>query len=494
MSKFILAIDQGTTGTTALLFNIQAQALEGTVNIEFKQYYPQPGWVEHDLSEIWKTTEETINQLLKNNQVSPKDIAAIGITNQRETTCAFDNQGNPLAKAIVWQDRRTAGYCQEKTESFQKLNGTQKTGLPLDPYFSATKMNWLLTNNENVKSEAKKNNLKFGTIDTFLLFKLTNQHAYFTEPTNASRTLLYNIKESKWDEELLGLFEIQPEFLPQVKNTFDEFGTTQGLSFLPDGIPITCLFGDQQSALFGQNCINPGETKCTYGTGAFILSQLGEELKYSQNKLLTTISYQHENKTHYALEGASFIAGAAVQWIRDELQIIKKASQIELLAKEAGLENCKDLFFFPFFTGIGAPHWNPHAKACLYGMTRGTNQNHIARACLEGVALSVNDLVQAMEKDCGNEIENIKVDGGMTQNNLFLSIQANFLQRNIVKPTIIESTSLGAALGALVGLKEIELNETKNIFKVDQMITPMQLDYYQDKKQQWSNVLNKIYN
>lgn len=344
--QLILAIDQGTTGSTAMLYDIKEKVILGTHNIEFPQHYPKPGWVEHDLTDIWNSVRSSIKEVLKKTSKSAKHIKAIGITNQRETTCAFDNKGEPLSKAVVWQDRRTSNYCELNRKEYQNLKNL--TGLPLDPYFSATKMNWLLVNNQDVQRAYHQKNLKFGTIDTFILYKLTHGESYFTEPSNASRTLLFNIEKGKWDKQLLNFFEISEENLPIVKSTFDNFGLTKGLDILPDGIPITCLFGDQQSALFRQAGINSGDLKCTYGTGAFLLLNTGKELKYSQNGLLSTIAYSYKGRLRYALEGSTYIAGAAVQFLRDNLQFIRDASEVESLASDANYTQLEYLYFFLF--------------------------------------------------------------------------------------------------------------------------------------------------
>ena len=434
---------------------------------------------------------------MRAHNVQGSQILAIGITNQRETTCAFNRSGTPLANAIVWQDRRTSDFCQElnsKTGLTEKIKTL--TGLPIDPYFSATKMNWLLKNNPTVKDAAAKQDLLFGTIDTFLLYKLTNHTSHKTDASNASRTRLMNLKTTAWDQELLDLFEIKKEFLPTIEDSFHLFGTTKGLSFLSDGIPITGILGDQQSALFGQAGFAKGEMKCTYGTGAFVLLNTGEQLIYSKAGLLTTVEYRHKGKTCYALEGSSYIAGAAVQWLRDNLKIISKSSEVEPLAREVkNLDELKHILFFPFFSGIGSPHWNAEAKASIVGLTRDSGRSHIAFACLEGVALSINDLLSAMKSDTGLTIETLKVDGGAVENNLLMELQASISETRIIKPKVIETTAFGAALAAAIGAGLVEFDQLKNIWKKDREFSPDEhlLPYVKNKKALWQKTLKTNY-
>lgn len=494
MKKFILAIDQGTTGTTALIFDKQSKKILDSVNIEFRQYFPNNSWVEHDLNEIWETVESSVSQVLKRNKITSKEIESIGITNQRETTCAFKSDGEVLHNAIVWQDRRTSNFCEENKNQYKVLK--EKTGLPLDPYFSASKMRWLLQESKKVKESL--NDLKFGTIDTFLLFKLTNCKSFATEPTNASRTMLMNLKTRKWDEDLLNFFGISKNNLPKIQDTFSHFGTTEGLSFLDDGIPITCLFGDQQAALFGQACYKKNQLKCTYGTGAFLLLNTENKIIHSKNGLLTTLAYQYKEEPAYALEGSTYIAGAAVQYLRDQLSIINDAKEIEDLALDASIDECEDVFLFPFFSGIGSPYWKPKAKACLYGLTRGTRKEEIARACLEGIAFSINDLIQAMEKESGEEIKAINVDGGATRNNFLLKLQSNISKKEIIRPENIESTAFGAILGSMIGNNLISIDNIKDFWKQDLSISPKfqskkEEDYFQNKTKNWTKICNKLY-
>jgi glycerol kinase len=492
MGQYVLAIDQGTTGTTALLIDAQSLEIVSEGSQDYPQIFPKPGWVEHDLNEIWRTVGATVTEALKKAKAKTQDVMAIGITNQRETTCAYDKTGKPLANAIVWQDRRTSQFCADHKDSFRH-KFTPRTGLPLDPYFSGTKMKWLLENVPAVKAAADKNDLRLSTIDTFVLYKLTKGEAFATEPTNASRTQLLNLETFQWDEELLRFFGVPANALPKVQDTFGEFGKTKGLDFLPDGIPVACLFGDQQSALFGQACLNEGDLKCTYGTGAFLLVNTAHKRIASQQGLLTTAAYGFKGEKVYALEGASYIAGAAVQWLRDNLNFITKSHEVEGLAREATDEQMEHMLFFPHFAGIGAPYWVPEAKAAIIGMSRDTGAAHIARACLEGVALAVNDCVQAFQKDLGR-INDIKVDGGATANNLLMQAQANFSGKKILRPKNIETTAYGAALGALVGLGKITLADVGKLWKLDhEFKADSGAHYFHKKADQWARTTKRLY-
>jgi glycerol kinase len=493
MKKFILSIDQGTTGTTSLL--VDAETLEpiDKVNIEFPQIFPKPGWVEHNLSDIWETVRKSTNAVLQKTNITANQIASIGITNQRETTCAYNNSGQPLANAIVWQDRRTSAYCDSKRESYTNLQN--KTGLPLDPYFSGTKMKWLLDNNSQVQDAAKDNSLHFSTIDTFLLFKMSGNKSFYTEPSNASRTLLMNLDTCDWDDELLSFFKINRNFLPRIKESFTHFGETFGLDFLPDRIPITCILGDQQAALFGQAGYKAGDLKCTYGTGAFILLNTGTEKIYSSNGLLTTVAYKKDGQAYYALEGSCYIAGAAVQWLRDNLNLVENSPEVELVAnKITDLETeMEHLMFMPFFTGMGTPYWNANAKGAILGLTRDTKPRHIARACLEGMALSINDSIQAIVTDSPTEVKEIRVDGGASQNNTLMQIQSNFSNMKIIRPKVIETTAYGVALGAVVGTGNLELDKINSLWKEDISFEQQSDNYFVKKSKQWKYYINKLY-
>ncbi len=493
MGSYVLAIDQGTTGTTALVIDADSLEIVSEGSEDYPQIYPKPGWVEHDLAHIWGTVRSTTLQALKAGKIDPSKIIAIGITNQRETTCAYDLDGTPLANAIVWQDRRTSQFCAEHRDSF-KNKYSPRTGLPLDPYFSGSKMRWLLENAPAVKKAADENKLRLSTIDTYVLYRLTSGQAFATEPSNASRTQLLGLENFAWDAELLRFFGVPQSALPKVQDTFGLFGATRGLDFLPDNIPVTCLFGDQQSALFGQACLNVGDIKCTYGTGAFLLVNTGHRAIHSTQGLLTTGAYQYKSEKVYALEGASYIAGAAVQWLRDNLKLIGSSSEVETLAAQVtDLEQMEHLLFFPFFTGIAAPYWVADAKAALIGMTRDTSSAHVARACLDGIALSVNDCVEAFTRDLG-KLNDIKVDGGATANGLLMQAQSNFSGKKILRPKNIETTAYGAALGALVGLGKISISDVGRLWKLDREFLPDSgAHYYHRKADQWNRTLKRIY-
>lgn len=493
---YILSIDQGTTGTTAVLIDSETFALVAKENLEYPQIYPKPGWVEHDLNDIWKTVEDTVTSVINNNNILSSQIVSIGITNQRETTCAFRKDGTALSNAIVWQDRRTSEFCSELKAKGLESSIRKITGLPLDPYFSATKMRWLLKNNQDVKVAYEDDNLCFGNIDSFLLYQLTDSSSYKTEASNASRTLLMNLETCEWDKELLSHFEIPKDCLPEICDSFHEFGLTKNLSFLPDGIPITGILGDQQAALFGQAGLNEGDIKCTYGTGAFMLLNTGTNIKYSNSGLLTTVAYKKNNIAYYALEGSSYIAGAAVQWLRDNLSIIKESSDIEDLANEVtDLDDMKHLLFLPFFSGIGSPYWQPEAMAAIVGMTRDTSNSHIAKACLDGICLSINDLIGAMKKDTNVTLSKLKVDGGAVVNNLLMKTQATVSNLEIIRPKVIETTAYGAALASALGNDSISYSQIGELWKIEDSIKPTdkEVTFYSDKVTQWNNIISKLY-
>lgn len=492
MKRYILSIDQGTTGSTALLIDSKSYEVVEKVNHEFKQIFPKPGWVEHNLNDIYDSVTRAIKDVMKAGNVSGNQIDCIGITNQRETVCAYTKDGEPICNAIVWQDRRTAQYCKDNKEAYSKHQ--DKTGLPLDPYFSGTKMKWLLENVEDVSSSNKKDELRLSTIDTFLLYKLTNGNAFKTEPSNASRTLLMDLETCEWDDELTSFFNIPKNALPEICDSFTDFGETSGLGFLPDGIKISCILGDQQAALFGQAGYKEGELKTTYGTGAFIVLNTGEKKLKSSNGLLTTIAYRHNGKTIYALEGSSYIAGAAVQWLRDNLKIIKSSPDVEALAAKASEESMESILFLPFFTGIGSPHWNADARAAIVGLTRDSSQEHISRACLEGMALSINDSIQALIEDFPSSVNAIKVDGGACLNNLLMQFQANFSQKEIVRPKVIETTAYGVALGAYVGIGKMQMSEIDSLWKEEKVFRPKSSGYFSNKKSLWDSYIIRNFN
>jgi glycerol kinase len=450
MAEYILAIDQGTTGTTVLLVDQNLHILAKT-NQEFPQYYPKPGWVEHDLNEIWSSTLTSIQKVLEQSGIKATDITTIGITNQRETTCLWDRKtGEPIEKAIVWQCRRTESICQKLKKAKKESIFQKKTGLLLDPYFSGTKIKWYLDQSPPLRRRAVDGKLAFGTIDSFLLSKLTAGLSHKTDPSNASRTLLMNLKLLKWDEELLKILNIPKQILPEICSSSQVYGKTKNVPHLPDGIPISGMAGDQQAALFGQACFDIGEAKCTYGTGSFLMLNTGSKIVYSKKKLLSTVAWQLNGKTTYALEGSAFIAGAAVQWLRDGLGIIHSSHEIEGLAKK--VDSSEGVFFVPALTGLGAPYWRSDARGILCGLTRGTTAGHIARAVLEGIAFQNYELVDAMQKDLGKKILILKIDGGAAQNDFLIQFQSDILQTRVVRPKNIETTAIGAACLAGLGV------------------------------------------
>ena len=494
-AEFVLAIDQGTTGTTASLINLKTLEFVGKVNKEFAQIFPSPGRVEHNLGDILQSTRLAIEELFKKYQVPPHDLACIGLTNQRETIAAFDKKGNPLANAIVWQDRRTSDFCHELKQSQHKDDIQNKTGLAIDPYFSASKLKWLLENNQQVQQAAKKNDLLFGTMDTFLLYRLSGGESYHTEGSNASRTMLYDIEKGAWCDGLLQLFGIEKKCLPTVCDSFGQFGKTKGFAPLPDGLPITGILGDQQAALFGQGAVEKGQMKCTYGTGSFLLLNTGQERVKAHSGLLSTVAYGHKGKNHFAIEGSCYIAGAAVQWLRDQLGLVETSPEIENLARQVeSLAEMEFLTFLPFFTGIGSPHWRPQAKGAIVGLTRGTSRAHLARACLDGVALSVNDLVACCQQNLSVALSSLRVDGGMAKNDLFCQIQANVSSLTIERPQVVETTSYGACLAAAMGIGATTFGEIQKGLGVEKEFRPdHDREFYQKKKQQWADTIKRLY-
>ena len=450
--KVILAIDQGTTGTTVAVMNARGNLL-GSVNHEFPQIYPKPGWVEHDPNDIWTSVLKGIRGVFRKGLCKPADVACIGITNQRETALLWERySGKPVANAIVWQCRRTVAFCEGlKRKGFESMV-RDRTGLVLDPYFSASKFRWLLDATEGARGRAKNGDLVAGTIDAFLLHRLTGGAVHATDVSNASRTSLMNLKTLDWDPELLKLFNVPRGILPAIVPSSGELGFTSGVTGLPDGIPISGIAGDQQSALFGQAGFERGAAKCTFGTGSFILMNTGHDRMHSDAGLLSTVAWQlpGEKFPVYALEGGAFVCGAAVQWLRDELGIIKRAPDIESLALQvpdsAGVE------FVPALTGLGAPHWDPEARGMISGLTRGAGAAHLARATLEAMALQNVDILRAMERDLGRRMRALKVDGGAAANNLLMQLQADYLGREIVRPKVIETTAAGACFLAGLGV------------------------------------------
>ncbi|HSN16523.1 MAG TPA: glycerol kinase GlpK, partial [Anaeromyxobacteraceae bacterium] len=418
----VLAIDQGTTGTTVLVLD-RHLAVRARVNQELRQIFPKPGWVEHDLEDIWASTVGTVQRALRESGLRGGDIAAIGITNQRETAGLWERRsGRPMHHAIVWQDRRTTDACARLKAEGREARIREKTGLVLDPYFSATKIRWLLEHVKGAEEKARDGALAFGTIDTFLVWRLTGGAAHVTDVSNASRTLLMDLRTREWDRELLDLFGVPRSVLPEIRPSSQVYGTTRGVKVLPDGIPVAGIAGDQQAALFGQACFDPGEAKCTYGTGAFLLQNTGPEPVFSSRGLLTTVAWSVGGEVSYALEGSSFIAGAAVQWLRDGLGLIKKAADVEALARQ--VKDSGDLVFVPALAGLGAPHWRPEARGVIRGIDRGTTAAHLARATLEGIAFLINDLAEAMRAEAHRPIPVFKVDGSACQNDFLMQFQA----------------------------------------------------------------------
>ncbi len=443
--SFILALDQGTTSSRALLFD-HAGEIRAVAQQEFRQHYPRPGWVEHDATEIWATQSGVMHEALAKAGIGARDVAAVGITNQRETTVVWDRAtGTPVAPAIVWQDRRTAPLCDALRAAGHASMIARKTGLVLDAYFSGTKLKWLLDNVPGARVRAAKGELAFGTVDSWLIWNLTRGAAHVTDPSNASRTLLFDIRRGAWDDELLALFDIPREVLPRVVPSSAICGHTS-----LDGVdvPIAGIAGDQQAALFGQACHSPGLAKNTYGTGCFLLMNTGGNAVASANNLLTTVAWQRGGATEYALEGSVFIGGAVVQWLRDGLGMIKAAGDVEALA--ASVPDNGGVYFVPAFAGLGAPHWDAYARGAILGLTRGTTSAHIARAALESIAFQSADVLTAMQKDAGITLTELRVDGGATANDLLMQIQADLLGVPVVRPKVLETTALGA--GYLAGL------------------------------------------
>ncbi len=470
MKPLFLAIDQGTTGTTALVFSKEGETL-GRYTVEFPQHFPKPGWVEHDVAEIWTSLRTAVKTALDRAQVEARAISAIGITNQRETTVLFEKEGSkPIANAIVWQCRRTADRCEALRKEGAEDMVRKKTGLVLDAYFSATKVEWLLENVKGARARAEKGELLFGTIDSYLVHRLSGGVTHATDASNASRTLLFDIERMQWDDELLALFHVPASLLPTVVGNAELIAKTKGLDFLPDGIPITGMAGDQQAALFGQACFDVGDAKCTYGTGAFVLRNIGDKPIASRHGLVTTVGWKIANKTVYALEGSAFVAGAVVQWLRDGLGIVKAASEIEALAKT--VPSSDGVVLVPALAGLGAPHWDPNARGILSGITRGTTKAHIARAALEGIALEVHELLEAMAADAGEPTRSLKVDGGAAKNDLLMQLEADLSKVLVVRPFDVESTGRGAAMLAAVGTGVLSLEDARKMVTIEREFTP----------------------
>ena len=492
MKDFILALDAGTTSSRAIIFDRNGNTI-GTSQHEFTQHFPKESWVEHDALEIWDTQLLAIREVLEKTDTKASQIDAIGITNQRETTVLWNRStGKPVHKAIVWQDRRTAFICDELKKSGKASVFYEKTGLLLDAYFSGTKIKWILDQDPVLKKQALNGELAFGTIDSWLIWNLTNGKVHVTDVTNASRTLLFNIHTLKWDKELLDILDIPAALLPEVVSSSEKVGVTS-FNLFGHEILISGIAGDQQAALFGQMCINPGDVKNTYGTGCFCIMNTGEKPVQSKNKMLTTIGYQLNGKVIYALEGSVFIAGAVVQWLRDQMGIISSAPEIEVLAKT--VENNGGVTFIPALSGLGAPYWDPHATGTILGITRGTQKGHIARAALEAIAMRTREIIIEMQKDTNTTFESLKVDGGGSTNDLLMQIQSNLLQTKVIRPKTTETTALGAAFFAgLASGYWPSLESLASIWKIDKKFNPVQEIENQKIIESWQKRIVQVTN
>lgn len=487
MSKFILSFDQGTTSSRAIVFNKEG----GIVSIaqrEFEQIYPQPGWVEHNASEIWTTQISVATEAIVKASLTPTDIAAIGITNQRETTVLWDRKtGEPLYNAIVWQDRRTSAYCDELKAKGLAKNIQEKTGLILDAYFSATKIKWILDNVSGAREKAAAGEIAFGTIDSWLIWNLTDGRAHVTDVSNASRTMIYNIHTLDWDQELLDLFDIPISILPEVKSSSEVYAETTG-NVLAAKIPIAGIAGDQQAALFGQMCTQVGMVKNTYGTGCFMLMNIGDKPIVSQNNLVTTIAWKINGKVQYALEGSIFIGGAVVQWLRDGLGIISTSAEVEQLALK--VQDTGGVYLVPAFAGLGAPHWNQDARGTITGITRGTTAAHIARAAVESIAFQTMEVLKAMEADSGHSIKELRVDGGATANDMLMQFQADLLDTTVIRPEVTEVTALGSAYlaGLAVGYWN-SMDDISGQWKIDKNFNAGKAENIAERIQGWNRAV-----
>ena len=491
MKQYILALDQGTSSSRAIIFDNQGK-IKATSQKEFTQIFPKPGWVEHNPMEIWSSQASVIAEAITSIGINGDNIAAIGITNQRETTIVWDAEtGEPVYNAIVWQDRRTSEFC----DSLKKKDGLtetirNKTGLIIDAYFSATKINWILENVPGARQKAQEGKLRFGTVDTWLVWMLTSGEVHVTDVSNASRTMLFNIHTLEWDKELLELFNIPESMMPEVKSSSEVYGYTKG-TILACEVPIGGMAGDQQAALFGQMCTEPGSVKNTYGTGCFLLMNSGEKPIMSSNNLLTTVAWKIGDTVNYALEGSIFVAGSVVQWLRDGLGIIRSAKEVEELA--TSVPDNGGVYFVPALTGLGAPHWDQYAKGSIYGITRGTTAGHIARAALEGIAFQTMDIVQAMEKDAGCPLKELKVDGGATANNLMMQFQADILGTSVIRPQVTETTAIGAAyLAGLAGGYWDSIDHIKSQWGVEKEFTPQaDAETVEALKEGWADAIRR---
>ena len=443
MEQYIMSIDQGTTSSRAILFDKEGQ-IKGVAQREFKQYFPKSGWVEHDANEIWTSVLAVMAEVINENEVDPEQIKGIGITNQRETTVVWDkNTGRPIYHAIVWQSRQTQDICTNLKEQGYEETFREKTGLLLDPYFAGTKVKWILDHVEGAREKAENGDLLFGTIDSWLVWKLSGRTAHITDYTNASRTLMFNIYDLKWDDELLELLDIPKQMLPEVKESSEIYGKTIDYHFFGQEVPIAGIAGDQQAALFGQACFDRGDVKNTYGTGGFMLMNTGEEAVKSESGLLTTIAYGLDGKVNYALEGSIFVSGSAIQWLRDGLRMINSAPQTENYASR--VDSTEGVYMVPAFVGLGTPYWDSEARGAIFGLSRGTEKEHFIRATLESLCYQTRDVMEAMSKDSGIEVQNLRVDGGAVKNNFIMQFQADIVNSSVERPEIQETTALGAA-------------------------------------------------
>ena len=490
MKNYVLSLDAGTTSSRAILFN-QKGNLIAMAQQEFTQIFPKKGWVEHNPNEIWETQVSSVKKVLSMADIRPEQIDSIGITNQRETTIIWDRAtGTPVFNAIVWQDRRTAKICEGIISQGKSDIFTQKTGLVVDAYFSATKIKWILDQDPELRDRAHDGELAFGTVDSWLIWNLTGGATHVTDATNASRTMIYNIHEHKWDQELLDLLEIPNTLLPNVTNSSEIVGNTDP-SILGTSIRIAGIAGDQQAALFGQLCLQPGDVKNTYGTGCFCIMNTGEQAVISKNNMLTTIAWQINNEVTYAIEGSVFTAGALVQWLRDQLQMITTSDDIEALAESVADNG--GVTFVPALAGLGAPYWDPHATGSIMGITRGTNKGHIARAALEAIALRSMDIIIEMQKDAGIDFKSVKVDGGASNNNLLMQIQADFINANVIRPKVTETTALGAAF--LAGLATgfwSSVDVLKDLWGEDQFFKPLVSQQTKKTISLWEDRVSRI--
>lgn len=471
MEKYILSIDQGTTSSRAILFNKDGE-IKGVAQREFKQHFPQSGWVEHDANEIWTSVLSVMAEVMNEHNIRAEQIEGIGITNQRETTVVWDkNTGRPIYHAIVWQSRQTQSICQELKDQGHEALFRDKTGLLLDPYFAGTKVKWILDNVDGAREKADNGDLLFGTIDSWLVWKLSGKEAHITDYTNASRTLMFNIHDLKWDKELLDILEVPESMLPEVKPSSEVYAHTVDYHFFGQNVPIAGIAGDQQAALFGQACFDKGDVKNTYGTGGFMLMNTGEEAVKSDSGLLTTIAYGIDGKVNYALEGSIFVSGSAIQWLRDGLRMINSAPQTENYATR--VDSTEGVYVVPAFVGLGTPYWDSEARGAIFGLTRGTEKEHLIRATLESLCYQTRDVMEAMSKDSGIEVQNLRVDGGAVKNNFIMQFQADIVNTPVERPEIQETTALGAAYlaGLAVGFWESK-DDIANRWKLEEEFEP----------------------